>query len=66
MSIFFSFLVVSQDLLSKIIINVAINHPIILLFFIKKVFIFEIPVRRKILSVSPATNILIIHPRGKT
>ena len=31
-------------------------------FFIKKIFIFEIPFRRKMLYVSPATNILIIDP----
>ena len=30
--------------------------------FLKKIFIFEIPGRRKMLSVSPATNILIIQP----
>ena len=29
----------------------------VFIFFIKKIFIFEIPVRRKMLNVSPATNI---------
>ena len=33
--------------------------------FIKKMFIFEIPVRRKMLNISPA-NVLIIQPWGKT
>ena len=31
-------------------------------FFMKTIFIFEIPVRRKMLGVSQATNILIIQP----
>jgi hypothetical protein len=31
-------------------------------FFIQKIFIFETPVERKRLNVSPATNILIIQP----
>ena len=38
----------------------------IIFFFMKKRFIFDIPVSREILSVSPANNILIIHPWGKT
>ena len=32
----------------------------------KKIFISKIPVRRKMVSVSPANNILIIYLRGKT
>ena len=32
----------------------------------EKIFIFRIPVRRKMVNVSPATNILIIQPWGKT
>ena len=33
---------------------------------LKKIFIFRIPVRRKMVNVSPATNILLIQPWGKT
>ena len=35
-------------------------------FCIKKIFIFDIKVRRKIINVSTASNILIIQPWGKT
>ena len=34
----------------------------LLFFFMKKIFIFEIPVRRKMLGVSQAINIWIIQP----
>ena len=35
------------------------------IFFMKNIFIFEMAVKMKMLSVSPANNILILHPRGK-
>ena len=60
------FYIVSHDFRSKLIINVASNKHIILLLYLKKIFIFEIPVRRKMLHFSPATNILIIQPWGNT
>ena len=47
---------------SKIIINVAIQRFTIILFIMHKIFIFEIPVRRKMLGVSSTNNILIIQP----
>ena len=63
MSIYFYIL--SQDFWSNLIIKVAINNHIILLLY-EEMFIFEIPVWRKMLSVTPATNILIIQSWGKT
>ena len=47
--------------------NSLLKHMLVVLprlvfFLMKKIFIFNIPVRRKIISDSPATNILIIKP----
>ena len=46
--------------------NLCCNWLLTTTSFFFFIFIFEIPVRRKMLGVSPATNILIIQPWGKS
>ena len=55
------FCVESQDLWSKLII-VFLVKTTLFFFVMKKKIIFEIPVRRKMLNVFQATNILIMEP----
>ena len=57
--------IVIQDGWRKLTINVSNNNHIIL-FFYEDFFYIRIPVKMKLLSISPATNILIIQPWGKT
>ena len=58
------FYVESQHFWSKLIINVSITNHIIFLLYEENIYMWD-SVRRKMLSVSPATNILIFQPWGK-